>query len=265
MRNNIVKIVFVDIDETILYHHGKRHDFDKRSIRALKKMQKNGVKVVIATARPYDSALCTGVFDLIQPDAVVTCNGTVASVGSKILYSDAFSRNIVDNVLNTCKLLNFVVEVATPFDRYFTGEPNEYVFEYFKVYHETVPEIRTNFENQDVNALLIFSPKEFDKDLYLKLDDSINGFRFTKCGIDVRTHIVGKADGMKAVMDYFGFSKTDAMSIGDSLGDISMFEMTEFPVAMGNAHPQAKEKACFVTKHIARHGVKHALKHFKLL
>lgn len=266
MRNSNIKIIFVDIDNTILRHHNNHHDFDKRSIKALNKAQeKYGVKLVIATARPYDSAVQTGVFNTIKPDAVIACNGTNAMVGDKVIYSDAFPKEIVDNVLETCNSLGIVVEISTPFNRYFSMPANEYVREYFKMFSETIPLVKEKCEDEDVNALLIFAPEEYDERLYAKLDKSITGLRFTKFGIDMHTHDVGKGDGVKAVLEYFGLKKDEAMSIGDSIGDISMFETTKFGVAMGNSREETKEKAYCTTWHIKHHGVKHALKKLKVI
>lgn len=267
MRNSDVKIVFVDIDNTVLWHHNNRHTFDKKSLKALRKVQeKYGIKVVIATARPYDSAVGTGLFNFIKPDAIVGCNGTNAIVNDKVIYSDAFPKEIVNNVIDTCSSLGIVVEVSTPLNRFFSLPANQYVEEYFSVFHETIPLVKDNFNDEDCNALLIFAPEEYDEKIYSKLDKSITGYRFTRCGVDVHTHDISKADGVKAVLDYFNLSYDQAMSIGDSVtGDSPMFAVTKYSVAMGNAKEELKEKAFFVTKHIKNHGVKYALKKLKIL
>ena len=140
MRNEDIKIIFVDIDNTILWHHNNKHDFDKKSLKALRKAQEMyGVKVVITTARPYDSAVSTHLFNYINPDAIIGCNGTNAIVDNRIIYSDAFPADLVTNVIDTCSSLGIVVEVSTPLNRYFSMEPNEYVDYYFQVFHETIP------------------------------------------------------------------------------------------------------------------------------
>lgn len=267
MRNSDVKIIFVDIDNTILWHHNNHHDFDKKSLKALRKAQeKYGVKVVIATARPYESALGTCLFNYIKPDAIIACNGTNAIVGNEIIYSDAFPKEIVNNVIETCRKNGIVVEVSTPFNRYFSDAPNQYVDEYFSVFHETLPKVKNNFDEDDANALLMFAPEEYDEKIYPNLIDGVTGFRFTRCGVDIHTHFISKADGLKVVLNYFGFKKEEAMSIGDSTtGDLPMFEETKFSVAMGNGKDELKEKAYFVTKHIKRHGVKYALKSLNII
>ena len=69
------KIIFVDIDWTILNHN--IHDFDHVSIEALKKAQENGYLIYLCTARPYQSIELTGLFDFLKPDGIVCTNGGV--------------------------------------------------------------------------------------------------------------------------------------------------------------------------------------------
>ncbi|MCQ2087633.1 MAG: Cof-type HAD-IIB family hydrolase [Bacilli bacterium] len=263
MRKSDIKIVFVDIDLTV-YDSGK---FDIASLKALRKAQeKYGVKVFFATARPYESAMQTRLFDFINPDGVVSCNGTTAMVGNETIYSDPFPKEVVKNVIDTCNKYGIVVEVATAKDRFFSLPSNDYVEGYIKEYYETVPEVKSDFSNDEVNALLVFAPKEFDERFSLKFDKSISMIRFTTFGMDLRTHPISKADGLRAVMDYYGFKKDEAMAVGDSdIGDSPMYEVCKYSVAMGNSKGSLKEKAYFVTKSVKEHGVKYALEMLNII
>ena len=80
-----IKIIFVDIDWTILNH--KIHDWDYESLDALKEAQRNGKRVFLCTARPYDSVVHTGILDLLTPDGIICTNGGVAFVKDKVLFS----------------------------------------------------------------------------------------------------------------------------------------------------------------------------------
>ena len=73
-----IKIIFVDIDWTILNHD--IHDWDYDSLAALKKAQEKGILIYLCTARPYDSVLNTGIFDYLKPDGIICTNGAVAFI-----------------------------------------------------------------------------------------------------------------------------------------------------------------------------------------
>ena len=73
-KNSDIKIIFTDVDWTILNHGHGKHVYDKKSLDALRKAQSNGVKVFISTARPHESLKITGFFDEFKPDGMILSN-----------------------------------------------------------------------------------------------------------------------------------------------------------------------------------------------
>ena len=69
-----------------------------------------------------------------------------------------------------------------------------------------------------------------------------------------------KAVGIKKVMDYFHADYKDAIVFGDSGNDISMFTDDWTKVAMGNAIPELKELADYVTDDVDKNGIYNACK-----
>ena len=97
-KNSEIKIIFTDIDWTILNHGHGKHVYDMKSINALKTAQKNGVKVFISTARPYESLKLTGFFDIFKPDGMVLSNGGVIFIGDEIIYHDFMEPELVKRI-----------------------------------------------------------------------------------------------------------------------------------------------------------------------
>jgi hydroxymethylpyrimidine pyrophosphatase-like HAD family hydrolase len=72
-----IEIAFFDIDWT-LYDHSS-HSWVLSGLKAIKQLQKNGVKVYLCSARPYNSMKLFGVFDLgIRWDGYIASAGAVA-------------------------------------------------------------------------------------------------------------------------------------------------------------------------------------------
>jgi len=262
--NSEIKIIFTDLDETIYNHSNNKHVFDIKSIKALTKAQKKGCKVFISTARPYDSLLQTGIFDVFKPDGVVVANGTVVYIGDQLIRNDYFPLDIARKVMEVCDKYNICVEVSAKKDRYFTLPVDDYVKGYFEVYHETVPEIH-KYNDEEACAILIFSPEELDETFKKEFPPNLNLLRFTKYGIDLRYHYIDKSQGVEDVIKYYGFDKSQSMSFGDSIGDVGMFKCTGISVSMGNGRAIAKENATFISKPIEKHGVRYALKKYKII
>ena len=264
-KNSDIKIIFTDIDWTILNHGHGKHVYDMQSINALKKAQKNGVKVFISTARPHESLKLTGFFDLFKPDGMVLSNGGVIFIGDEIIFHDHMEPELVERICEVAKKRNIVIQFVDEYDRWLSAPIDEVAQHYFDVYFEKLPEIR-GYNGENVSGVLLFCEENQDEEIIKEINHpELDVFRLFPYAIDIRHHLIRKNDGVQRVLDYYGFTGEDALAIGDDIPDIPMFLLCKNSVAMGNGHEKAKEAASYVTSHIDRHGVKQALKHFKLI
>ena len=71
-----------------------------------------------------------------------------------------------------------------------------------------------------------------------------------------------KARGILDVCSHFGVDATECMAFGDGLNDLEMFDLVGFAVAMGDAKPELKEKANFVTGTIEEYGIQSVVNQF---
>ena len=79
----MIKIIFFDIDWTIYDHKVK--SFNMKSLRAIKKAQKLGVKIFICTSRSYHSVETLGLFAYLNPDGLITSNGSLVIIDDEIV------------------------------------------------------------------------------------------------------------------------------------------------------------------------------------
>lgn len=84
------------------------------------------------------------------------------------------------------------------------------------------------------------------------------------CIGEVTDRNYSKAEGVRAVLEYYGASEEDAYGFGDSGNDIPMFTACGTSVAMGNATEEAKEAADYVTDDILEDGLAKAFRKFGL-
>ena len=257
-----IKIIFVDIDWTILNH--KIHDWDYDSLDALKQTQQRGIQVYLCTARPYDSIVHTGILDIFHPDGIIATNGGVAFVNDQVLFSNEIPENIVKSVENIANRHDLVVEMSTDRGRYFTAPQNKWVDEYFKSYAETIPPVIKD-QSGNVSAMLLFAPKEMDEELIRELPPEIRYFRFDLYGVDLCYFENSKGAAIKRVLEHLGYQKEQSMGIGDDYGDIPMFEEVGVSIAMGNGRDAAKEKATYIADTIHEHGIAKILKELGLI
>ena len=71
-----------------------------------------------------------------------------------------------------------------------------------------------------------------------------------------------KGAGIRRFMEHAGAPLEDVVVFGDGLNDISMFIPPFFRIAMGNARPQLKERADYITDDNDKGGILHACQKF---
>ena len=249
----LFKAAFIDIDWTVLDHY--IHDWDYDSIEAIKKIQKMGVQIIFVTARSYASVKGTGLFNLITPNGIITNNGGLTFYNDEILYKKTIPEDLVKKALEVANKNDVVLQFATLKDRHFTNEPNDYVRQYYSVYHEEWPVIRKDYVS-DVTEIIAFVPNEYDEKLTKELPIELKYYRYDTYGVNVSYFTNKKGDAIIKLLNYLNIDKENTLAFGDSQDDISMFEAVGFSVAMGNSKDDlVKEKATIVTDTISNHGV----------
>ena len=256
MRNKL-KIFFIDIDWTILDHN--KRDWDYESIDMLKEAQKAGILVYLNTARPYDSIVHTGIFDIFKPDGVVCTNGGVVFCENELLYANVIPEDMVRTIEKIANKHHLVLELASTKERYFTAKANTYVHKYFSVFVEVIPDIR-KYHNKDISQILLFAPEKYDEILAKEFPKEMKLFRFDANGVDVGYFNNEKGVAVKKVLEHLNMSKEESMSAGDSFDDVSMFKETGISIAMGNGSDYAKENASIIAKPIGEHGLAEVIK-----
>ncbi len=262
MKRINIKAIFIDIDWT-LYDH-KNHRFDLKSIKALNRLHDKGVKVIAVTSRSYYSAFHLGLFDVLNLDGYATSNGGYIVYDDKEIYRYIFPKKTLDKIINISSKYNLAMEFATHNDCFISGDINEYVNDFFKVFNERMPGVRKSVD-EDIITITLFAPKKYDEILKSEYPKEIELYRFDSTGVDVSLSHLDKGEAVKRLMDYLHLEKDECMAIGDDLDDKRMFKFVKYSVAMGNAKEEVKASSLYITKPVWRSGVKRALRHFRLI
>lgn len=248
------KIAFIDIDWTIL-NHEDGHYFDMPSIEALKKAQDQGVLIYIVTARPYASVRGTGLFEYLTPDGIITNNGGLTFINDEIVFQNTIPPEVMKEVLHVANKHNVTLQLSMIKDRYFSRKPNQYVKNYFSIYYEDWPKVKHQaYDN--VSDIIAFIPEKYDAKMMEELPSSINYYRYDNYGVNLSYFKNKKGDAIIKLLNHLNIAKENALAIGDSQDDISMFEAVGTSIAMGNSKDEiVKEKATIVADTINNHGV----------
>ena len=253
MNKSNIKIIFTDLDWTLFDHNQLK--YVESGLEALAKARENGVKVIICTARCYSSMTRVDAFNTIPHDGYICSGGGIAKAEDGYVYRHHLDSDMVRTLLDEFKKRDMVAQLICYNEAFLNREENEISKIYYDNWLEYRPYVR-DYNNEEVTSILLFA-KEGEDD-FLK-SYPVTTFRFFEYGLDIIPCPYTKSEGVKAILDHYGFSKDEAMALGDDIADIEMFNEVKYGVAVGNAKQELKDLAYLVTDHLASDGVKKAL------
>ena len=266
MDKKDIKIIFTDIDGTI-YSHTKR-EIPESSLRAVKEIQSKGIKVFLCSGRNYYLIRKSGLLDLITPDGIVMMNGACSCIGAdgeNTIYDYEIPQDVVSAMIKFSYRLKFGLTLIEPKEGHINFIDDRVIDAHAK-YGTRFPQPR-KFPipyDKPVYQMIAFCD-EFDESLFLPHLNNCKAARWDEYAVDIMPKDSDKSEGMRAVLKYYGYDRSNAMVLGDGNNDIEMLLSAGVGVAMGNAVGKLKAVADYVTDDIDNDGWAKAMLHYGLI
>lgn len=268
-----VRLLALDLDGTLL---NTQKQVSARNRRALAAAAAAGVTVTPCSGRALDS-IPEEVLTLPGVRYVVTSGGGAAydlSTGQQ-LVCNPLPVQTVQRVLRQTRQAGGWGECYTgrhaytesgeiPLIRefirsrdfvYLARQPVEELARWARENAAQVVKLNLMFASADARAAL-HEQLAAQPDILLTSASSVN--------LEVNAAGRGKGDALCRLGAALGIAPAEMMACGDQVNDLSMLEAVGFPVAMGNALAQVKERAAFVTATNDEDGVAQAVERFVL-
>ncbi|MFT3877381.1 MAG: HAD family hydrolase [Propioniciclava sp.] len=266
--------IFIDVDGTLIDHHGHIPDSAKAAVRAA---SANGHWVFLCTGRSRPE-LWPEITDL-GFDGMVAGAGAFAAVGDTELLHQHLDADQINRLAD-----------------FFTGQGIAYTFEgayglfgtrTFR--DQLVSKIAEEYPDPDRLAemrrgILSFIDRLEDdprptrpvsKAMFMfeggitfdEIREELSDFHIIGSSMPSYGYYSGelqmvgvhKAAGMEAVLNHLGLDPADSVAIGDSDNDVEMMGYAGLGIAMGNATPRIKEIADDITASVTEDGIAKAL------
>jgi len=263
------KMICIDIDGTLIRPD---HTLSVETIKAIRRARDKGVMIVLSTGRMYKSArLYADELELDFP--IISANGSYVKdkATNEIYYEKNLSKND----------LNFIMEVLDKYgvkinfynnDTMYISEHRDYVTRYEALSKTLPPEKRIQIKYiTDVYPMNDFI-EEFggyiQKGIVFPHERIISSIRNEVAenkllkvvssgddNIEFTSHLADKGLGVLALAKVKNIKPSEIICIGDSENDLSMLKVAGLAVAMGNAIPEVKEAAEYITDTNVNDGV----------
>lgn len=253
------KIVFLDIDGTILDHEKKIPESTKL---AVKKLRENGVQVAIATGRsPLHAKI---VIDELEIDCFVSFNGAYAVYDGKVVHETPFKKEHIEEIIEFANENGHSLCFLGAEGEGFTAI-NEHTRKALKSVLMEISGVDEDYYKENNIYQVIAFHDGADVEHYRENVTSVDFVPWHENAFDILPKNKSKASGIQAMIKNLGFNIEDVYAFGDGLNDIEMLKTVGTGIAMGNAEDAVKIHADFVTKDVAEGGIYHGLKHFNLI
>ncbi|SDY78631.1 hypothetical protein SAMN05421736_103300 [Evansella caseinilytica] len=254
------KVVFLDIDGTIL---NDSKEIPKSTKTAVSRLHEQGIHVAIATGR--GPTMLQAIMKELGMTSYVSFNGSYVVLNGDVVYTEPLSKNKMIELELSAKQQGHPMVFLSEKDMYANHEDHPFIHEGMGSLKQAYPEYHATFhrENDIYQALLFLEEK--DTEWAEVTHDHFDYVRWHKKAVDVLPKGGSKAKGIQEMLKVMKVSPENTYAFGDGLNDIEMLQYVGTGVAMGNAVPEAKQAAKFVTKHVEEDGVYHGLLELGLL
>ncbi len=254
------KIVFFDIDGTLLDEEKNIPDDAAEAIRALKE---SGVEPVIATGRaPY---FFQPIAEKLGIDSWVSLNGAYVVYKGKEVYERTIPLADLEKLVALASRNGHPLVFEGKRDYFASAEGHASVFDSIESLKVRHPAVDPEFWKTESVYQVFLHCESREEQPYVDELPNLRFVRWHKNAMDVLTATGSKADGIAALLRTLGMTREEAVAFGDGLNDKEMLELVGLGIAMGNSHEQLLPYADHVTSRVDEGGVKNGLAYAGLL
>ena len=254
------KIVFFDIDGTLLDHEKNLPASTKKALQLLKD---NGVFVAIATGRaPF---MFTGLREELEIDSFVSFNGQFVVFENEIIYENTLNEKELEKLFQQAKTNEHPLVFMNDKTMKSSVRHHTYIEESLGSLNFTHPDEDARFYvNRKMYQSLLFC-KEQEEQKYAIDYPNFNFIRWHPYSVDILPKGGSKAEGIKKMIERLGFELKDVYAFGDGMNDLEMLKAVGTGVAMGNGVAEAKAHADLITTDVSENGIWNGLKELQLI
>ncbi len=292
------KLLVLDMDGTLLNGNQK---ISKENIAAIKKAKQLGIKIIIASGRTIQGIEnYLEELDLLSEDNYcVVCSGALVmnNTKEKVIHSSPISFEEFKYVFELVKQLDInlnmysnesiLIHSSNYYSRFdsiannlplkimdFNCLDKDTLITKIMLINEDLSvaeEMKALYPGIVVKDLSIQNKESYNKHLFKDISklpmDFLEKFTVSKVtpfNVEVMKKNANKRTGIEKIAEQFKIKSHEIICIGDSGNDKQMIEYAGLGVAMGNAFPEIKEIADYVTLTNEENGVAHVIEKFIL-
>ena len=233
-------MILTDLDHTLLRSDGT---VSEHTLEVLSEVRKNGAGLAIATARYWIGA--ERYIDLLKPDFEITTDGTLIHANGDCIYSVGFSLEETNRIVR--EIFDIYPEAEVTLASGKTVLWNSlHISESPRLHKALFCDFREPLTCCANKIAVSFPEKEYAERIAEKLGCKLQCYRGEALYAFLPKRS-GKVLAIQALSEESGIPISDVIAFGDDSNDIEMLTVCGTGVAVGNAIPEVKEAASYIT------------------
>lgn len=265
------KLLVIDVDGTVVDGNGTISVEDQK---ALAGVMAKGIMVSLSTGRAIKA--CRKVLNSLSLDGYhIFFDGALVSdpFQYKEVYCQPIEGDLVKQAVQFARSNDIYLELYTE-NQFFAEKENwsdDVHYNFFGV-EPTITDFNGIWQRERIIKAEMVVRDRVEKNKSDLFRTEFNGrLRFSIARspafpditfINVINIAVSKGEALNRLASFLDISTNEIIAIGDGLNDISLFETAGLAVAMGNAFPQLKKLADYITLDVEHSGVAMAINTF---
>lgn len=261
------KLLFFDIDGTLIDYHIGINTISPDTIATLDALKENGHDIFLATGR-CKCFITEGV--MFYPfSGYVTCNGGYVEYRDRPVYKAVVPAEAIKATVDLSNQhhFNFYFEAN---DKIYVRDRNDPKHQVFaKKWGMKDETIIDDFDPEEIETyigMIIINEKSDEKLVvdalspYFDVQRHRDWFSF-----DLTLKTTSKGIGIIKLVEALGYQVEDTIAFGDGRNDVEMLESVGLGIAMRNSMEEALAAADYITGSVKEEGITEACRHFGLI
>jgi Cof subfamily protein (haloacid dehalogenase superfamily) len=265
---NMYKVVFLDMDGTLLRSDHSVSEITRQTIR---KLTAKGIPVILVSARPLDAILPTAADLGLSDQPLVSLNGGYIVQDEKPIFQAVIDLETTARL--TREIRPFKTTIAYYLQReWFADASDEWIEHEQKIMDNKIkiapfPELLRVWTARGAgagpNKMMVMSEPDSiaatEQHLLSLYDHTLNIYTSKPTYLEIMAAEASKSHAVRFLIGRMNISREETIAMGDSFNDREMIQFAGMGVAMGNAPDEIKAVAGYTTDTNNNDGVQLAL------
>ncbi|TFJ94239.1 HAD family hydrolase [Lentibacillus salicampi] len=257
------KLLFLDIDGTILKPD---HTYSDKTKQAISTVKKQGLEIFLATGRPLHEI--SELAEDLDIHSFIAYNGAFAIHQGKTIVNEPIPEQNMKQFIDIASKNDHELIMYTREKNYFTNLDRPFISQFIDTFDLKANAVFTpEITDKTLGATVLNVPPEqvhlYEIESNLRLSPvHVNG---AENSYDILRKNVNKGYSVEQILELLDIQREQAIAFGDGMNDKEMLGTVGESFAMGNSHEDLFQYAKHKTASVADDGISTGLKQLGLL